>query len=284
METSLPVSLARDVLSAASSVVLCTGAGMGVDSGLPDFRGDEGFWNAYPAFRSLGLSFRDLANPEWFRTDPHRAWGFYGHRFNLYRDTVPHAGHTALTQALRGRPAFAYTSNVDGQLLKAGWSPRYLVECHGRVRLFQCADACGELPWDASDARITVDVETMRAEGPLPRCPACGGIARPNILMFGDWEWNGLVTDAQQDRFEAWLRVRRPSRGMVVIECGAGTAIPSVRHMSETLQREGATLIRINPREAQGPKGTISFACGASQGLNLIAREEKQEIVMWQSI
>jgi len=252
METLPAASVARHALAAASSVVLCTGAGMGVDSGLPDFRGNEGFWNAYPAFRSLGLSFLDLANPEW-----------------------PHAGHAALIHAIRGRPAFAFTSNVDGQLLRAGWSPRRLVECHGRIRLFQCANGCGELPWDASDARIVVDEETMNAVGTLPRCPGCDGIARPNILMFGDWQWDGLVTDAQQDRFEAWLRVHPPRRGMVVVECGAGTAIPSVRRMSETLQREGATLIRINPREAQGPAGTLSLACGAAKGLSSLAYAEE---------
>ncbi len=62
---------------------------MGVDSGLPDFRGAEGFWRAYPVMAKLGLSFEEMANPAWFQTDPHLAWAFYGHRLNLYRRTQP---------------------------------------------------------------------------------------------------------------------------------------------------------------------------------------------------
>jgi NAD-dependent SIR2 family protein deacetylase len=263
-------ALARTALHNASAVVLATGAGMGVDSGLPDFRGATGFWKAYPMFERAGLRFHDLATPYLFETDPTLAWGFYGHRFNLYRDTVPHAGHAALLRAIGNRPSFAYTSNVDGQLLKAGWSPKRLVECHGRIRAFQCLADCGEPIWDASDTRIEVDPTTCRAVGELPTCPSCGGLARPNILMFMDGEWDGAGTDLQHELFENWWFSQNPKR-TVVIECGAGTAIPSVRRFSEQLQREGATLIRINPRESEGPRGTLSLPCGAAEGLHLIA-------------
>ena len=58
---------------------------MGVDSGLPDFRGTQGFWRAYPLYAKLGLDFASMANPRWFTTDPAFAWGFYGHRLELYR-------------------------------------------------------------------------------------------------------------------------------------------------------------------------------------------------------
>jgi NAD-dependent SIR2 family protein deacetylase len=49
---------------------------MGVDSGLPDFRGAQGFWRAYPAIAKLGLSFEGMANPAWFKKNPHLAWAF----------------------------------------------------------------------------------------------------------------------------------------------------------------------------------------------------------------
>ena len=261
---------ARSAFHSASAVVLATGAGMGVDSGLPDFRGTTGFWQAYPMFERAGLRFHDLATPALFDTDPALAWGFYGHRFNLYRDTLPHDGHAVLLRAIGRRPSFAYTSNVDGQLLKAGWSPKRLMECHGRIRLFQCHSACGEFPWDATDARIEVDPATCRAVGPLPTCPGCGGLARPNILMFMDGGWDSRGSDLQHERFENWWFSQSPKR-TVVVECGAGTTIPSVRRFSEQLQKEGATLIRINPRESQGPRGTLSLACGAREGIQRLA-------------
>ena len=61
---------------------------------------------------------------------------------------------------------------------------------------------------------------------------------------------------------------------MAIIECGAGTAIPSVRYQSESvLARHNATLIRINPREADGPDGTIALAMGAGEALRQISAE-----------
>jgi len=69
---------------------------MGVDSGLPDFRGNQGFWKAYPPLERLGISFVSMADPVWFTRDPELAWGFYGHRLGLYRATEPHAGFAVL--------------------------------------------------------------------------------------------------------------------------------------------------------------------------------------------
>ena len=73
----------RESLGTSKSLLVAAGAGMGVDSGLPDFRGNEGFWKAYPPLAKLGIQFEEMANPRWFRDDPRLAWGFYGHRFNL---------------------------------------------------------------------------------------------------------------------------------------------------------------------------------------------------------
>ncbi len=90
------VQRAADALRGADALLITAGAGMGVDSGLPDFRGSEGFWRAYPPYRKLGLHFEQLANPSAFRGDPQLAWGFYGHRLKLYRSTRPHRGFETL--------------------------------------------------------------------------------------------------------------------------------------------------------------------------------------------
>jgi len=80
---------AARTIGSAEAMVITAGAGMGVDSGLPDFRGPEGFWRDYPPFAKLGLSFEQLATPGWFERDPALAWGFYGHRLERYRRTTP---------------------------------------------------------------------------------------------------------------------------------------------------------------------------------------------------
>jgi len=64
---------AKEFLKKADAVLITAGVGMGVDSGLPDFRGNDGFWEAYPAIKEKKLSFSRMANPSWFEKDPHLA-------------------------------------------------------------------------------------------------------------------------------------------------------------------------------------------------------------------
>ena len=256
----------------AEAVLIAAGAGMGVDSGLPDFRGTEGFWRAYPPYARLNVRFEQMADPVHFHRDPEFAWGFYGHRRALYRSTVPHEGFSRILQLIDrvGASGFVFTSNVDGQFQRAGFAEAEIVECHGAIDHEQCVARCGRGIWAADPRRtVQVDPERMRAVAPLPTCPACGTLARPNILMFGDMDWDDGRTAAQWNRFASWLE-RHAVERMVIIELGAGTAVPSVRAMSERLQRQGAGLIRVNPREPQVPKGAIGITAGAKATLAAI--------------
>jgi len=265
-------SKAAQAISNAKGILIATGAGMGVDSGLPDFRGNEGFWKAYPPFQKRGLSFYDLANPRWFTEDPTQAWGFYGHRFNLYAATKPNAGFAILKRWGDTKPcgSFVYTSNVDCHFQASGFDNNRIVECHGSFQNLQCSAPCGERTWSAEDLKLEVDESSMLAIEPLPKCDSCEAVARPNILMFGDGQWIGTHTAAQEDRFNSWI-MEVPRSDLVVIEIGAGTAVPTVRRQTEFLmQRRFAKLIRINPRESQGPEGTISIPCGGLEALQKI--------------
>jgi NAD-dependent SIR2 family protein deacetylase len=262
---------AATVIHNAKALVITAGAGMGVDSGLPDFRGDHGFWNAYPMYERLGLSFVEAANPGHFERDPAFGWGFYGHRTNLYRETVPHAGFTLLRQwaARFGLDWFVVTSNVDGQFQKAGFASENILEVHGSIHHLQCTKPCSPAIWENNET-IPVDFATMRARH-IPKCIRCGAAARPNILMFGDWSFVSDRTARQERNFDEFLTDHRDVP-LVVIEMGAGTAIPTIRHTSEQLGRSyGARIVRINPREGQIAPPHISLACGALEGLRGIA-------------
>lgn len=264
---------ARRVLENAGALLITAGAGMGVDSGLPDFRGNEGFWQAYPAFASLGLSFAQLANPQWFDRDPALAWGFYGHRLHLYRTTQPHAGFAVLRR-WGGRMAggcFVFTSNVDGQFQAAGFDAARVVECHGSIHHLQCSRPCADEIWDAAGMEVTVDPHTMRAAEPLPRCPHCGAIARPNVLMFGDGRWLSHRTEEQHARYAAWLGGVSGLR-LAIVECGAGSAVPTVRlHSERVASATGGTLIRVNPRQPEAPLGPhVSLAMPTVEAMNRI--------------
>lgn len=263
---------AAALIAQGEALIVAAGAGMGVDSGLPDFRGPEGFWRAYPALARAGLDFTAVASPRTFEHDARLAWGFYGHRLALYRRTQPHAGFGLLRgwgeRAAQGLAVF--TSNVDGQFQRAGFDAGPLHECHGSLHWLQCLRGCGQPPWPADGLVPDVDEVECRWRGDLPACAGCGGLARPNLLMFGDGGWAGGRYDAQRQGLARWLaRVERP----VLIEIGAGTAVPSVRHFcQQLLARRQAQLIRINPREpavaaAQG----IGLAMGALDALQALA-------------
>jgi NAD-dependent SIR2 family protein deacetylase len=261
---------AVDCCRQADGLLITAGAGMGIDSGLPDFRGPGGFWRVYPALGRAGIAFESIASPAAFNTDPHQAWGFYGHRLDLYRKTEPHAGFGILRDMAQGMAhgAFIFTSNVDGQFQKAGFPGERICEVHGSIHHLQCTAGCRERIWPADDFLPAIDSENCRLLGELPTCPGCGQLARPNILMFGDWQWLARRSEVQEERLRQWLtRVKRP----VVIEIGAGLHIPTVRRFSETC---GGKLIRINPNEAMIPdqENGCALPLGGLAGLTLLRK------------
>ncbi|MFC4003935.1 NAD-dependent deacetylase [Prauserella oleivorans] len=259
---------AAELISSAGALLVCAGAGMGVDSGLPDFRGDEGFWRAYPPYARLGLSFVEVADPVHFAADPELAWGFYGHRLELYRRTRPHDGFAILRRwgDAKSGGVRVFTSNVDGQFQRAGFP--HVAEVHGSIHHLQCLERCGDDIWPADDVTVSVDEATMRAVPPLPACPHCGGLARPNILMFGDFDWLGTRTERQLDELRAW---RREHPDLVVVELGAGLAVPTVRRQAELASAANGALVRINPREPEVRHGRgVSLPLGALDALSRI--------------
>lgn len=271
------VRRAADILAAADALIIAAGAGIGVDSGLPDFRGNEGFWRAYPALAASGLAFTEVASPRTFERDPALAWGFYGHRLALYRATRPHAGFGIL-RIWGGRKAHGarvFTSNVDGQFAAAGFDASHIVECHGSIHHLQCTRPCSDRLWPAADFLPYVDLARCRLLGELPSCPRCGAIARPNILMFGDAAWLSQRSDAQEQAHRDWLAgLTACGASIALVEIGAGTAVPSVRAYGRSLvEGLAARLVRINPREAQVPDGNhVGLSMGACEAIEAIER------------
>ena len=262
---SRPFDHCAALIANADGLLITAGAGLGVDSGLPDFRGSEGMWQAYPALGKAGLHFQEIANPAAFLTRPQLAWGFYGHRLKLYRDTEPGPAFRMLQHIAEQRPrgAFVFTSNVDGQFQTAGFDPERIVECHGSIHYLQCMRACTGRIWPADAFAPEVDAARCALLNAPPTCPDCGGLARPNILMFGDWDWIEQRSLAQQARLKAW---RSAVERLVVIELGAGTAVPSVRVFGE---RQAAPLIRINLREAGHLSApNVSLGMGATEAMS----------------
>ncbi len=266
-ELDSALARAAKLLRAASSLVVGAGAGMGVDSGLPDFRGTAGFWRAYPPLARLGLRFEESANPALFERDVRLGWGFYGHRLLLYRRIEPHAGFRAILDCAGALdlPWFVVTSNVDGHFVRAGFAPERVCEVHGSIHHAQCFRPCGRRIW-TNEASLAVDEDTLRLTGEIPTCPDCGGIARPNILMFGDAGWLADRTDEQAERYRRFLEGEAGPRPLF-LEIGAGTAVPTIRCEAQRIARLGGTVVRLNLREAEIAAPHLAVECGAEAAL-----------------
>lgn len=274
-ESELVQSIPRiaELIAGADALLITAGAGMSVDSGLPDYRGTKGFWRAYPPLEKLGIPFERMAQPHWFATKPEMAWAWYGHRQQLYRATTPHAGHRLLLDWAQSRPAgaFVVTSNVDGQFVTAGFPAASVVEQHGNIHRYQCTAPCSNATWECDPPELEIDLSVLHARGELPRCPACGALARPNVLMFNDFAWVSEVTRRQQSRYADWLSAVRRRR-LVILELGAGTAVPTIRRIGEKLAAElsRATLVRINPEASEADEPALPLRLPALEALTRI--------------
>jgi len=229
-------------------LLVCSGAGASVSSGLGTFRGPGGYWSDERIFR--------LAVPEAFdREDTAReAWGWYGGRLlsaRAARRRPPSDFYRALAEVAVGRrAAFAFTTNSDGLISRAGFARASYPAC-GDIHTLQCSRPCRSLTWDAPD---DIRVEGRLLAGDLPLCPRCGAIARPFILLFGDGrfvfdaEYCGGVSEPMRLRSKAARRWSE-SEGVVVLEVGAGSTLPIARRYAERAAAKG-WLVRVNPDEA----------------------------------
>jgi NAD-dependent SIR2 family protein deacetylase len=259
---------AAELIAQADAILIAAGAGIGVDSSLPDFRGNSGFWKAYPQFKKCGRTFSDAANGDWFHREPRKAWGFYAHRLNLYRSTSPHAGFKILKNWCETKNNyFIYTSNVDGHFQKAGFSHSCIYEVHGSIHHLQCTtDDCTDEVWplDAS-YQLDVDNHSLELQNEMPCC-SHGHMARPNILMFDDWCYINTRSKEQYLRYQEWKKSNEGQQ-VVTLEIGAGNAIPTVRNEARIMN--GVT-IRINPDSYVSQHDVLAIPAGAQSVLSAI--------------
>ena len=237
------------------------------------FAATTAFGKPIRRFRKLGLSFVDLADPRWFAENPAQAWGFYGHRLELYRRTDPHAGYQLLKQWAESKAhgGFSFTSNVDCHFQSAGFDTDRIVECHGSFSQLQCREPCTQALWSSADTKRLDRRVNNVSNRAIADVPSMRGYFETEYLdVWATPTGSGDRTHDQNDRLNSWLS-GIPKSAIAIIEIGAGTAVPSVRRFSERLvEQKQATLIRINPRESLGPAGTISIAAAGLETLKQI--------------
>lgn len=158
-----------DALRRVHRLVVLTGAGMSTESGLPDFRSEHGLWRQYRP--------EELASVDALRLRPLLFYEFYRKRLEMLDHVGPNAGHKALALLEKqGRLKLLVTQNVDGLHQAAG--SQKVAELHGSLRRARCHQ-CGRKHSPDVLKRPVADFDA------LPRC-ACGGLIRPDIVLFGE--------------------------------------------------------------------------------------------------
>jgi NAD-dependent deacetylase len=154
-------------IKAAKRLTVLTGAGVSAASGVPTFRGPEGLWRRFRP--------EDLATPEAFARDPHLVWEWYGWRREKIAACQPNQAHAVIARWSQANPQCrVVTQNVDDLHVRAGTAR--LTRIHGSIWELSCFDRCGAQPW--RDERVPLRE--------VPRCPYCGGLARPAVVWFGE--------------------------------------------------------------------------------------------------
>ena len=159
-----------EILSKSQHAVFFGGAGMSTESGIPDFRSAGGIYN-----QRLNKNFRpeEMASHTFFMNCTEDFFEFYRTRF-VYLDAKPNAGHKALAELeRRGILAAIVTQNIDGLHQAAGSEVVY--ELHGSIRRSFCVE-CG----------APYDVNFILEHKPIPHCEKCGGIVKPDVVLYGE--------------------------------------------------------------------------------------------------
>ncbi len=211
-------------------VIVLTGAGISVESGIPTFRGKDGIWTVgskhyYPA---------EMATRRAFSAMPEEVWKWYLYRLRRYGKATPNQGHLAvakLEEILQDR-FLLVTQNVDGLHLKAGNSQERTYEIHGNINFMRCFSGC-------TDMLFPVDPYVDSDFKGVPKCPKCGGWARPHVLWFDE------CYDEENFRFVSSQAAAQECSLLITVGTSGATNLPT-RIVSLVVEC-GGTLLDINP-------------------------------------
>jgi NAD-dependent deacetylase len=238
MEEKL-ANILRPIRERQGRVVVLTGAGISAESGIPTFRGEEGYW----VVGSRNYMPQEMATWEMFEQAPDEVWRWYLHRFGICRDAQPNAGHAALVDLERalGDRFTLVTQNIDGLHRRAGSRRVYTI--HGDAAWVRCAAACGD------DALLDLPPVAVRSKDvPLDpatraalRCPRCGEWLRPHVLWFDE------CYDEHHYRMQSALRAAGRADLLLVVGTSGATNLPM--QIGQLAFQRAVAMVDVNPEE-----------------------------------
>lgn len=216
------------LIAAADRILFITGAGISADSGLPTYRGIGGLY--HERLTADGLTIEEALSGVMMAERPDIAWKYIAEIEANCRDAKPNAAHRLIAALERERPGVCVlTQNVDGLHAEAG--SRNLIEIHGTVHRLRCTEC--------PHSRRVPDFSGMQIP---PECPVCGGVMRPDVVLFGE-----MLPERQINRLEGLL-----SHGVdLVISIGTTSVFPYIAEPVWWARQAGVSTVEINPGDTE---------------------------------
>jgi NAD-dependent deacetylase len=237
MEPKL-AQILSDVREGGGRVVVLTGAGISAESGIPTFRGAEGYW----VVGSKNYMPQEMATRAMFDEAPEEVWRWYLFRFGVCKDALPNAGHAALVRLERalGDRFTLVTQNIDGLHRRAGSQRVFCI--HGDAAHVRCAAECGVGVLDLPHFPLRTKDQPFTAEDRAKlTCPRCGGWLRPHVLWFDEFY------DEENYRLDSALRAAGQAELLLVVGTSGATNLPM--QIGRLVYMRGAAMVDVNPED-----------------------------------
>ncbi|MGI6737094.1 MAG: NAD-dependent protein deacylase [Anaerovoracaceae bacterium] len=174
----------KQILRDSSRIVFFGGAGVSTESDIPDFRSETGLYNAQQTY---GMSPEQMISHSFFLRDTETFFDYYKNNM-VYPDAEPNAAHLALAKLEKmGKLSAVVTQNIDGLHQKAGSKNVY--ELHGSVLRNYCMD-CG------ASYDLDYVMDPQNCDGHVPKCSKCGGIVKPDVVLYEEPLDESVITGA----------------------------------------------------------------------------------------
>jgi NAD-dependent deacetylase len=259
-------TLLSPAIQGTGRIVVLTGAGISAESGIPTFRGEEGYWQV----GSTNYHPQEMATLRMYRQQPDEIWAWYLYRRSVCNAATPNAAHDTLVRLEHhlGDRFQLITQNVDGLHLRAGQSQARTWQIHGDLSYIRCGRECdGKLhpfPTGIPDDFKKTDKLDDRLRAILV-CPTCGGRARPHVLWFDE------SYDEPRYRFESSMNAMIGADALIVIGTSGATTLPTM--LVRAAVTGGIPLLVVDP----GDNVFTEAAASAPRGLH--ARGTAVELV-----
>jgi len=207
--------------SSVVRVLVITGAGVSAESGIPTFRGKDGYWRNLDPIK--------LATPEAFALDPELVWQWYRERRHRISDVQPNAAHEAIVNLAHCADEFLLvTQNVDDLHERSGLAKAEMVQIHGDIFVTKCS-------------RCDFEQKQEQNQNGVPKCTKCGSLVRPGVIWFGE-----PLPSREIERVENYLQ--RDPCGVVIV-VGTTATFGYIIDWALRASRRGGELIEVNPEE-----------------------------------